>query len=178
MNWYNPKEVQRMLGVKRYQQHQSNRLSKPKNIDKLVGRCDNRLTRSLTSLREQNADRERQASNRSDNDKRSGSKLDGKKLGILASRENKFSKSFYGSKLMNDSNKEMNCYGSSDIKLKLNNTLDNNRSREMQHNSYLSTIDPGKRSRILSLLNDNKLTHKHQTIDNAQRNSHSVGKCE
>jgi hypothetical protein len=50
MNWYNPKDVIRMIGAKKYQVSQCKRLSIPRKREELLDKCRSQLSKSLSAL--------------------------------------------------------------------------------------------------------------------------------
>ena len=86
-----------MLGAKRYQDKQSKRLSKPKDIEELVQRCNSHLARSLTNLYDSHEMGDRNCLLRSsDSTKRSCTRLEKDNQQMCGTREHKMTKSFYG----------------------------------------------------------------------------------
>jgi len=159
MNWYNSKEVVRMIGAKRYQTKQSQRLSKPKDIKELLLSYKNNLSRSMQNLDDTKLNMNRRNSVKSvEGSQRSYKHLEnGNKL-ISNHKQNKPSKSFYGKLKDGHSSQKAiyNTYGEDD------NVLYNTIDPRQQNNSgegCLKNIDEGKRSRTNDLSMD-KNNHK------------------
>jgi hypothetical protein len=147
MNWYNPKVVAKMIGVKRYQQKQSKRLSKPKDVTEVIDKWMSRLTRSFQKLDTKEYHLNRDGSVKShEGTRRSQSKLEKNRDLINDRRENKLSQSFYGNlNKISASEKQFNpTYGEDDEVLYNTWHLKN---QDNPSKCYLNTINGSKRSR-------------------------------
>ena len=152
MNWYNAKDVKNMLSMKRYQQKQVKRLSRPKRSNALFERCNSHMTRSLTHLMHKRLENREKITKSNENTNRSHSKLEQKLSQYIPKRENKLSRSQYGTLNQNSISQDRlnNTYGDKEV-LQTYKTLEHE-NREQTKNSYLATLDQGKRSRVTSLL--------------------------